>query len=377
MLLVLLQICSPLFFFANLQYTNTYVYNVFVLNQCAQVPKRDPAEECAVFGVLLIGETGSGKSALINNLLGAEVASEGHKCRSETDTITEYRGTVAGVPVALYDTPGTDETAATDRDICREIKRLIKSKKVCLVIFCFSMNEQRIKRSHISTMRAYHEATVNWKNAIVALTFSDKIKAPRTERNSEGFNEAEYFRLKIEEWKATLRDTLVKKVGVPQSVAENLIMRPTTDEWDATLPDNQKWFVPLWLDILDLLAPAAYFRFLQIHQDTITFEGDTPVTRERDGGIKIHLTSTDLTRFKTIAKEKLAGFNPRSVVGGMGGTVLVLGGAGAVISVILGAAGLTICGIGAVGIIIGVVIIVGAVAYAVHPHGQSENEKSE
>ena len=68
----------------------------------------------------------------------------------------------------------------------------------------------------------------------------------------------------------------MKKVGVPQSVAENLIIRPTTDEWDATLPDNQKWFVPLWLDILDLLAPAAYFRFLQIHQDTITFDGTCP-----------------------------------------------------------------------------------------------------
>ena len=107
--------------------------------------------------------------------------------------------------------------------------------------FLLSINERHIKQNHISTMRAYHKATVNWKNAIVALTFSDKIKAPRTERNSEGFNEAEYFRWKIEEWKATLRDTLVKEVRVPQSVAEHLIMRPTTDEWDATLPDNQKW----------------------------------------------------------------------------------------------------------------------------------------
>ena len=96
-----------------------------------------------------------------------------------------------------------------------------------------------------------------------------------------------------------------------------------------------------------------------------------------DSGIKIHLTSTDLTSFKTIVKEKLAGFNPRSAVGGMGGTVLVLGGAGAVISVILGAAGLTICGIGAAGILVGVVFIVGAVAFAVHARGQSQNEKNE
>ena len=143
----------------------------------------------------------------------------------------------------------------------------------------------------------------------------------------------------------------------------------------------------LWLDILDLLALAAYFRFLQIHKDKIAFEGDTPVTKW-NGGIKIHLTSTDLTCFKTIAKEKLARFNPRSAVGGMGGTVLVLGGAGAVISVILGAAGLTICGIGASGIIVLMLVLslketcLSHPDYVVHPqnwtkYGLNEDSASD
>ena len=128
MSLLLLQVCK------NLQYTNTYI--VLILNQYVQVPKRDPAKECGVFGVLLIGDTSSGKPALIKNLLAAElpVATEGHTCRSETDRITQYLGTVAGVPVALYDTPGTDET---DRDICKKVKMLFKAKKVCLVISAF------------------------------------------------------------------------------------------------------------------------------------------------------------------------------------------------------------------------------------------------
>lgn len=42
---------------------------------------------------------------------------------------------------------------------------------------------------------------------------------------------------------------------------QRLIMQPTTDEWDLRLPDHEEWFVPLWLDILDSLEPAAYFRF--------------------------------------------------------------------------------------------------------------------
>ena len=342
------------------------------------MPKRDLAAECPEFCVLLIGETGSGKSTLINNLLGAEVAPEGHTCQSETKTIRQYRGTVASVPVVLYDTPGMDDmTAGSNRDLCKEIKKLIRSKKICLTIFCFSMNEQRIKRSHISTMRAYHEATVNWDSAIVALTFADKIKAPRAERKGEGFNEAEHFRAKISEWEATLQDTLVRKVGVPQSVAQSLIMRPTTDEWDSKLPDNQEWFVPLWLDILDGLSPAACFRFLEIHKDNITVESDTEVSKEHDGGKKIRLTDIELVRLKRIAEDKLRSINPRSAASGVGGAVLVIGGVGTVIAFGMGVVGLAFGGIGAVGIFAGVIFIIGAIALAVHVHEKSQSEENE
>jgi len=82
---------------------------------------------------------------------------------------------------------------------------LIKSKKVCLTIFCFSMKEQLIKRSHNSTLQAYNKAPVNWKNTIVVLTFADQINAPHTELRSAELNPADSFQRKITERTTELR----------------------------------------------------------------------------------------------------------------------------------------------------------------------------
>ena len=263
----------------------------------------EPAAECPEFGVLMIGETGSGKSTLINNLLGTDVVPEGHTCYPETEEITLYRGVAAGVPVILYDTPGADGSVdASDEKLCRKIKNLFKSKKICLTIFCFSMNEQRLKRSHIATMQAYHKARVKWDKTIVALTFADKIKAPRTKRRSDHFREADYFKEKIQEWKGEIRDTLIQDVNVARPMAESLIMCPTTDELDTNLPDDQEWFIPLWLDILDLLEPAAYLRFLEIHRQNIGF--DRIISMGHDGRRRFSLAGRHSTRFWEIARNR-------------------------------------------------------------------------
>ena len=278
------------------------------------------------------------------------MAPEGNSLDPETDKIRQYQSKIAGVPVALYDTPGSnDTTGVSGENTCREIKSLIKSKKVCLTIFCFSMNENRLKDNHINTMRCYHRASVNWKNTIVALTFADRIQASRTERKSEGFNEAEHFQKKIIEWKKQITDALIQKVGVPQPVAESLIMCPTTDEWDAKLPDDQEWFVPLWLDILDLLAPAAYYRFLEIHKDNITFEEGTDVSGN------LLLKGKDMERFRQITVKKIA-----NVGIGTGGCAIVAGGTTAVVTGSVMLAGVATAGVGVPIIVVGgAAVIVG------------------
>ena len=62
--------------------------------------------ECPELKLLVIGETGVGKSTLVNNLLGEDVADVGYSMTSATSAVNCHEGTIEGVPVKVYDTPG-------------------------------------------------------------------------------------------------------------------------------------------------------------------------------------------------------------------------------------------------------------------------------
>ena len=238
-----------------------------------------------VFGIMVVGEAGTGKSCLVNNLLGKELAEEGHGVESKSAGVHRYAATVHNVPVVIYDTPGvSDSDGGKDADHMKAIETALKSKDIQLIIFCQNMPEYMMRRRLIRTFQRYHAIGVDWTRTLIALTFADSLPISAAEMRKEGFNEGQHFDQKLEEWNKKIRNTLIEHVGLKQDVAESIKIRPTSVCTDDRLPNDEGWYVPLWLDILEILTPWAMVRFFEI----------------QDGNIIVHLNEEQKSRFLQI-----------------------------------------------------------------------------
>ena len=74
--------------------------------------------------ILVIGPAGSGKSRLVNILLGRIVARQGRGAQSVTTEMKGYDGEFMGVKIRVYDTVGFSDTdGRSDEDTMSEIAR--------------------------------------------------------------------------------------------------------------------------------------------------------------------------------------------------------------------------------------------------------------
>ena len=251
-------------------------------------------EECPKFGVLVIGRTGVGKSTLINNLLGKEVASVGHTLQSETPTVNPHEGTVEGVPIVVFDTPGLGDIKGEEEEAKHlyMMKDLLARGKIHLVVYCFQMNKTIMISSHVGPLRKYHQIGVDWKRSIIALTFGDALYVPKSDQERPMCH---FFDERLAFWQKELKKELVETVGVSSDVAEQLEMYPTTPLPQDQLPNGNPWYVPLWLHIVEILPPAATVRYLDIHRNNICDEQAPSLNK--NAKVEVKLTKEDKNRF--------------------------------------------------------------------------------
>lgn len=90
--------------------------------------------------IVVIGKTGVGKSATANAIIGQKVFSDAGKADSVTFESKCFRKEINGRTVSVIDTPGLQDTARPQKEVLREIARVMKIFHDGIHVFVYVMN---------------------------------------------------------------------------------------------------------------------------------------------------------------------------------------------------------------------------------------------
>jgi hypothetical protein len=124
--------------------------------------------------IIFFGESGSGKSSIINMIAGSSVAVVSSSVHGCTFTSARYAVNIEGSQFNLYDTAGLDEGDAgtvPKNDAIIQLFRLLKSLDTGINLLVFCMRGPRIKDAAHKNWRLFHEVICrNQVPIIIAIT---------------------------------------------------------------------------------------------------------------------------------------------------------------------------------------------------------------
>ena len=122
---------------------------------------------------MITGKTGSGKTSLINGLIGAEVGKEGHTLDRETTSVEAKKLVLEGKITRIWDTPGLQDGTGEEERYLDEMKRFCSDCD--LYIYCMKMSQTRFDAGDKRAFEALTEAFGRqfWTQVLFVLTFAN------------------------------------------------------------------------------------------------------------------------------------------------------------------------------------------------------------
>ena len=209
------------------------------------------------FKILVIGDCWSGKTTLVNNLLGEEIVQGHAPWPSYIHGLSTFHGVFQGVPVTVHETSGLENPdAENDAGYMNELRALLSGGEVDVIIYCFKATETRIHISFSHALKAYHSMGLDWRKTVIALTIADALPIPNKSKQADSFNKADYFNERMDNWRDEIKWALTKHGVASSEEVKAIQMRPTQDDVAKHLPNDDPWYEPFWLCLLMCLKVA-------------------------------------------------------------------------------------------------------------------------
>ena len=204
--------------------------------------------------VLVIGKSGSGKSALINAISGEELAVESHQRYTGTGVVV-HKLTMNGKHLMIIESPGLFDGSEREEGHVDDMKSVLKKyvTKIHLVLYCHPMTSS-VTEDDREAMKLFTSALSKeiWNKAMLALTFVNKLTLSSGSSDPIAFADAIHYALEDKSFQ--IKDTLKSLVpGISEDVVTSIPVVPCGfykgSEGDSDgyiLPDSTDWLYELW-----------------------------------------------------------------------------------------------------------------------------------
>jgi len=217
---------------------------------------------------LLTGKSGVGKSRLVNALVGERVAIEGQQKKPCTATVNEYRTVVNDTPVLVWDSPGLQDGKCNEQLYLEDMREKLHDG-LDLMIYCMKMDDKRFHEDDKNAIRTLtREFGKNlWKNAVIALTFANKIDDP------DGGDEQEYFSRDLMFWQNEIEQFLASDsvLELDSTIRLEIPVVPVGIARKLRLPTIENWFTNFWLICYRRMKVSSRVALLRINKNRCKF----------------------------------------------------------------------------------------------------------